>query len=285
MSIRLRLFLALGIVAVATVLWWERGKRGESVQKCERPVASPFAIGISSTVPATLTASATIPPLPSRERSDDVTEFLNMARNAAIDADEREKRIMELGQQGGADAIRKLSALGNADTYFNFAALNALSAIIDPDVATYLQSKLTHSDPRMVAAAVTSLAKVQGAEAVPQIALVLERNRRRDDGFQDIVCTACVNAFKNLRASSALPALALELEKTVGVTLHYEYGSTVVSAIDEIGDPAGVGALHDYIERLRALKASNSDDPKSEHYIQSKIDEALAATERLQPKK
>ena len=152
----------------------------------------------------------------------------------------------------------------------------------EPDVAAYLEAKLTHGDPRMVAAAVVSLARVEGAAAVEKIAAVLDRNRRRDDGHQDIVCTTCVETFKELRVPSALPALALELEKTVGVTLHHEYGSKVVAAIGEIGDPAGVGALQAYAERLRALKVKQSGNPKGEQYFQSKIDEVVATMTRLQ---
>jgi len=211
----------------------------------------------------------------------DIEEFLAMARNGAIDADVREKSIMELGRRGGPDAISKLMALGNADTYFNFAAVNALATLPTPAVAAYLEAKCFHADPRMVSAAVSSLAKVEGAAAVPKIADVLERNRIRDDGFQDLICAQCVNTLKELDVSSALPVLVLELEKTVGVSLQYEYGSAVVSAMGKIGDPAGLAALEAYAERLKALKVRPSNPEMGVQYFQSKIDEVEGTMNQL----
>jgi HEAT repeat protein len=211
-----------------------------------------------------------------------LAEFLSMAKNPAIPPDDRENRIMALGRQGDSEATRKLMALGNEDTYLNFAALRALGTIKHPEVTAYLETKLTNGDPRLVAAAVVSLAGAKGEASIAQIAGVLETNRLREDGHQDIVCSACIDALTELRASAALPALALELEKTVGVTLHHEYGSRVVEAIREIGDPAGVEALQAYAERLRTLKGKQSDNPKGEQYFQSKIDEVATAIVRLQ---
>jgi HEAT repeat protein len=205
-----------------------------------------------------------------------------MARNPTIAADERENRIMALGRQADSEATRKLMALGNEDTYLNFAALKALGTIKHPEVTAYLETKLTNGDPRLVATAVLSLAGVKGDTSVAQIARVLEENRLREDGHQDIVCAACIDAFTQLRSSAALPALALELEKTVGVTLHHEYGSRVVEAIREIGDPAGVKPLQAYAERLHALKGKQSGNPKGERYFQSKMDEVATAIAWLQ---
>jgi HEAT repeat protein len=215
------------------------------------------------------------------EEKPDIDAFLGMTRNAAIDADIREKSILELGRRGGPDAVRKLMALGNEDTYFNFAAVNALGAIQGPEVARYLEEKCFHADPRMVAAAVSSLAQIEGAAAVPPIAVVLERNRHRDDGHQDWVCSACVKALGDLAVPSAWSVLALELEKTVGVTLHYEYGSKVVAALGEIGNPACREALSAYMERLQAAKGKHFGNPKGEHYFQSKIDEVGGVLSRL----
>jgi hypothetical protein len=42
-----------------------------------------------------------------------LAEFLNMAKNPAIAADERENRIMALGRQADSEATRKLMALGD----------------------------------------------------------------------------------------------------------------------------------------------------------------------------
>ena len=280
------MLFVLGLVLVGLVLWWGHGNESKtSNQREAETCVPPFSSGLTATVPPSATNLSDAPtPVPAtpRSRNGDLAEFLNMAKNPAIAADEREDRIMALGRQSGAEATRKLMALGNEDTYLNFAALKALGTVKNPEVAAYLDAKLTNGDPRMVAAAVMSLAGVKGEASIAQIAGVLKKNRLREDGHQDIVCGACVTALTDLHASSALPTLVLELEKTVGVTLHHEYGSRVVAAIREIGDPAGVEALRAYAERLRALKSQQSGNPKGEQYFQSKLDEVASTIARLQ---
>ena len=210
-------------------------------------------------------------------RDGDVASFVAMARDVSIDAVEREQRIMELGRQGGPDAARRLMALGDEDTYLNFAALQALAGIPDPAVADYLTRKLEHGDPRMVAVAAVSLAAVQGPSAVASIAETLERNRLRPDGQQDVVCAACVEALQQIGDPAALPVLAAELDQTVGVSLSYDYGARIVSAIRAIGDPAGIATLQSYADRLRALQAAATDNPQAQHFFQREIDKTMAA--------
>jgi hypothetical protein len=280
------MLFVLGLVLAGLVLWWGHGNESKpSNQREAETCVPPFSSGLTATVPPSATNLSDVPPpVPGTPHSTngDLAEFLNMAKNPAIATDEREDRIMALGRQSGAEATRKLMALGNEDTYLNFAALKALGTVKSPEVATYLETKLTNGDPRMVAAAVMSLASVKGEAAIAQIAGVLNKNRLREDGHQDIVCGACVTALTDLHASSALPTLVLELEKTVGVTLHHEYGSRVVAAIREIGNPAGVEALRAYTERLRALKSQQTGNPKGEQYFQSKLDEVASTIIRLQ---
>lgn len=280
------MLLVLGLVLLGTVLWWGHGHESKTSNQREAGTREPpFSSGLTATDPPSTASRPDVPPLaPATPRSTngDLSEFLNMAKNPAIAADEREDRIMALGRQSGAEATRKLMALGNEDTYLNFAALKALGTFKSPEVAAYLDAKLTNGDPRMVAAAVVSLADVKGEASIAQIAGVLKKNRLREDGHQDIVCGACVSALTDLHASSALPTLVLELEKTVGVTLHHEYGSRVVAAIREIGDPAGVESLRAYAVRLLALKSQQSGNPKGEQYFQSKLDEVASTIAQLQ---
>lgn len=212
---------------------------------------------------------------------DEVATFLAMAKDATVDADERERRIMELGRAGDSTAARALMALGDEDTYLNFAAINALASIKNPEVDAYLVKKLQHGDPRMIAAAASSLAAIAGKTAVPSIAATLKDNRLRADGQQDVVCAACVEAFKRIGDASALPALAEELEKTVGVSLSYDYGSRIVSVIREIGDPAGIPILQSYATRLGELESGSADNPKAEHFFQSEIQKATEAMDYL----
>lgn len=269
---RLLLILSLAVI-VGAILRWGLPGGSECLREWHWRKGSQSPIMGNSPYDA-VTGSDLLASVPTNDRvRKDINEFLEMTRNTAINADVREKFIMELGRRGGPDAIPKLMALGNEETYFNFAALKALANLPTPEVAAYLEAKCFHPDPRMVSAAVSSLAKVEGAAAVPKIADVLARNRIRDDGFQDLICAQCVNTLKELGVSSALPVLLLELEKTVGVSLQYEYGSTVVAAVGEIGDPAGLAALEAYAERLKALKARQPNREMGVQYFQSKIDE------------
>lgn len=286
MSTRNQAFLILGAILVVSVLWWGRGYRA-----APNPPANGFTPAIPSQSGSPRSAvslpkgsqlpgvDATAIPTPA---GSELAAFLAMAKNTAIAPDEREAHIAELGKKGGTDASRKLMALGDEDTYLNFAAVRSLGAINSPEVTAYLETKLRDGDPRVVAEAVGSLAKIEGVEAIPWIAEVLIRNRRRDDGHQDIVCTACIEALKKIRAPSALRVLASELELTVGISLHHEYGSKVVEAIAEIGDPSGVSILRSYAERLQSLKVSQTGNPKGEQYFQSKIDEAMMAISQIQ---
>lgn len=211
----------------------------------------------------------------------DAAAFVAMAKDAAIDADERERCIMELGRTGDPAAAGALMALGNEDTYLNFAAVNAMANIKSREVEAYLVGKLQHGDPRMIAAAAGSLAAVAGKDAVPPIGAALENNRLRADGQQDVVCAACVEAFKRIGDAAALPALAEELEKTVGVSLSYDYGSRIVAAILAIGDPAGIPILQAYVARLGELAAGSTDNPKAEYFFQSEIRKATEAIDHL----
>lgn len=210
-----------------------------------------------------------------------VSTVVAMAKDTLIDADERQRRIMELGEDGGRAATRALMVLGDEDTYLNFAAINAMASIKDPEIEAYLVEKLQHGDPRMVAAAAASLAAIAGRTAVPSIAATLKENRSRADGQQDVVCAACVEALKRIGDASALPALAEELEKTVGVSLSYDYGSRVVSVIREIGDAAGIPTLQSYVERLSELKSGSAGNSKAEHFFQSEITKATEAIAHL----
>jgi HEAT repeat protein len=193
--------------------------------------------------------------------------------DAAIPVNQRMSEIDRLGQRGDAAAMQILMQLGDTYTYLNYKAVETLGNVKTPEVAKYLAGKTTDKDPRIVSCAVQSLARVQGAEAIPAIAATLAANRQRPDGFQDTVCSAGVKALGEIGSAQAIPALSEEFEKTVGKTLQHEYGSQVVAAFKAIGDRAGVPALEGYAARLRQQKDAMSDNPMGQRYLEGKIKE------------
>lgn len=193
--------------------------------------------------------------------------------DASIPVEKRLAEVEQLGKDGSANAVQTLMKLGDTYTYLNHKAVEALGNIQTPEVAKYLAGKTTDKDPRIVSCAVLSLARVQGAEAVPAIADVVAANRHRPDGFQDTVCGACVKAMGEIGSPRAVPALAEEFEKTVGKTLQHEYGSQVVAALKAIRDPGGVPALEGYAARLRKEKDAMGDNPMGQRYLESRIKE------------
>jgi hypothetical protein len=203
--------------------------------------------------------------------------------DAAIPVSQRMAEIDQLGQRGDAAAVQILMTLGDTYTYLNFQAIEALGRVKTPEVARYLAGKTGDKDPKIVAGAMQSLARVQGAEGIPVIAATIAANRQRPDGFQDTVCAAGVKALAEIGSPQAIPALAEEFEKTVGKTLQHEYGSQVVAAFKAIGDPAGVPALEAYAQRLQTQRDAMGKNPMGQHYLEGKIKEVREAIAALVP--
>jgi hypothetical protein len=174
--------------------------------------------------------------------------------------------------------------LGDAYTYLNFKAVEALGNVRTPEVAQYLAGKLGDQDPKVIAQAMQSLARVQGAAAVPALAAAIASNRQRPDGFQDTICAAGVKALGEIGSATAIPALAEEFEKTVGKTLQHEYGSQVVAAFRAIGDAAGVPSLQAYAARLEKEHAAMADNPMGQRYLEGKIKEVTDAISMIEQK-
>lgn len=211
----------------------------------------------------------------------DVARLVLHLQDPAIGAMERLKEIEALAQQGGAFAAQVLEGLGDAQNYLNYAAVTALGKVQAPGVTDYLKSKLTDGDPRVLSAAVGSLAKQQGAAAVQDITAVVKRNRQRADGFQDTVCAACVQALADTKSPLAIPLLDAELRESVGTTLQYAYGSQVVQALAVINNSAARPVLLAYANRLTVQAQKAGDNPMGQLYLQEKIREALTAAEAL----
>jgi len=198
----------------------------------------------------------------------DVLEKVKRFEDAAVPIEKRRAELAELAGTGGASAAAVLMALGRERTYLNYAAVEALGGVKADGVAEYLRSMLGDADPRVLSAAAKSLAKQQGEAAVPAIATVVKTNRQRPDGFQDMVCAACVQALADTRSAKAIPVLETELKETVGVTLQHEYGSQIVKALAALQDVAARPVLLAYADRLSQVLNKAGENPMGQRYME-----------------
>lgn len=215
------------------------------------------------------------------EAPSEIRRQLEHFGDTAVPVAQRLRELDQLGVKGDAESVSVLKAVGDAETYLNYAAIEALGHVRDSGVTEYLVAKLGDPDSRMVCAAVKSLAALEGAKAVPGIGVTLKANRSRPDGHQDLVCGTCVEALGAIGVPAAIPLLGAELKETRGVSLSYAYGSQVVAALKKIGDPAGRPVLLGYAAQL-AVEANNKPpDPMVQAYMQGLIREAQDAAETL----
>jgi HEAT repeat protein len=243
-----------------------------------QPSATPsVAPSTPPALPTPPVAKADTPPSYSAAVNAAVERF----KDASIPIEERMNDVQALARKGDAEAIGTLMALGSEDTYLNYLAVEALAKAKSADVAPYLQAKLQDRDPRIISAAVKGLSAQLGETAVPDIAKTMVANRKRDDGYQDTVCAACVDALAATQSSTAIPALGAELADTVGYTLQHDYGSRVVQALKTIDDSAAKPALEAYVARLKQQLAGMSGHPMGETYLKGKIDEAMKVIDEL----
>jgi hypothetical protein len=194
---------------------------------------------------------------------------------------DRLKALEDLGRLGDARSVAILKALGDRNTYLDYAAVEALGRVRTGTGADYLADKLDHADSRVICAAVRSLAAVQGEAALPRIVAALQAHRTRADGHQDVVRTACVEALGSLGVSAGVPPLKNELDLAVS-DLGYEYAASVVAALRQIADPAAIPVLRAYIVRLEKDYAAMTDNPMGQDYLREKIRETEAALRALE---
>jgi len=251
----------------------------------------PVAVPSAQTTAAVLSASAGAPPprvpspaTPTSLLPTDVRNLVAHFEDPSIPVPQRLQELKDLAKRGDALAVAVLEALGNEETYLNYAAVEALGQIHAPGVLEYLQTKTTNPDARVVCAAVKSLAALEGADAVSQIGVVLQANRARPDGHQDIVCGTCVVALGSIGSSAGVPLLATELKETYGYSLSHSYASQVVQALQSIGDPSGIPVLLTYVDRLTVEKQKMAKNPMGLEYLNGKITEAQKAAASLQKK-
>jgi HEAT repeat protein len=243
--------------------------------------APPPTFADAAAAAAAVTSNTPAEPVLAAGSDQDIARLVLHFQDPAVAVAERLKELEALVRRGDAFTASVLECLGDKRTYLNYAAVEALGRVQEPGVADYLKGKLTDGDPRVLAAAVRSLAKQQGDAAVPSIAAVVKGNRQRPDGFQDTVCAACVQALADTKSPRAIPLLDAELRETVGTTLQYEYGSQVVQALVAIHDSAARPVLLAYADRLTAQEQKAGNNLMGQRYMQAKIKEARDAAEAL----
>jgi hypothetical protein len=152
--------------------------------------------------------------------SSAVAQIVKRLKDPQIPVADRRRELAALAARADPQAVAALQALGREDTYLNDAAVAALGDLRRDDLVLYLKERTQDGNPRVVAAAVTSLGQTMGGAGVEAIAATVKSNRQRPDGFEHLVCSACVEALVLTKSESAIPVLGSEIAETVGKELN-----------------------------------------------------------------
>lgn len=232
---------------------------------------------------ATLTLIAGISPLPTQAAPAQINRYTNTRRPL----EQRHAEISQLGKQGDAQSIETLMALGNSDAYTRVKAIESLGEVGPAragmaksrnggtDIAVYLRDKLHHPEPGVVCAAIQSLVRIEGTNALDDVRAFLDRNRERIDGFQSVVLPVGVKALAEIDDPRSVGLLKREIDELVKPMQDFEYGSHIVGALERLGRSEGRSVLTSYASWLRSQVPA--DNPMVAEYIRVKREEALEA--------
>jgi HEAT repeat protein len=262
-------------------------------QKEERPAAPPAVQKAPAEAPAEAPAPAASERTDEREEAaiaaaaavaaavpaeaaqgDDVRAELARFKDTKRPLKQRRRDISILAKRGDARSIEILMALGDENTYLNWAAVEALGRCLKPDVTEYLKKKLESKEKRVMCAAVRSYARHMGEAAVPELADLLKKNRTRPDGYEKEVQSAIVKVMAGLNDPKTVPVLTEELTRYKETSWNLDYGSIVVGALGRVGTPAAHKAIKTYADGLAGMKP---EDPMAKKYFEDKIAEAQKA--------
>lgn len=216
----------------------------------------------------------------SNDRTETVTSSSKpVIQTSTPDLSERRAAISLLATAQDLESAQKLMRFGQESGLHNSAAVEALASFPQAEVTSYLNARLTDPDPRIVMAAAKGLAGRDGS--VLALTAAVKANRSRPDGFEHLVCAACVEALGKSRHPDAITALAAELQETVGTSLNLEYGSQVVAALGNTGSASAITALAAYRLRLGSKVERAKADSGVSAYLQQKINEIDTVISRL----
>ncbi len=204
----------------------------------------------------------------------DVRAELARFKDTSRPLEQRRRDISILAKRGDARSIEILMALGDENTYLNWAAVEALGTCLQPEVTAYLKGKLESSQTRVLSSALRAYARHMAEAAVPELTDLLKKNRTRPDGYEVEVQSEIVKVLAMLRAPAAVPALSDELTRYKEDAWDLEYGSVLVAALGRIGTPEARTAITAYADGLNGIKP---EDPLGKKYFEDKIAQAQAA--------
>lgn len=212
--------------------------------------------------PAATNLSAAAP-----KSNDPIAHF----SNTSISFSQRHAELQALGKKGDAASIKTLMLIGDAQIYANRYAVEALGQCQGVEVRAYLAGKLNDSDALLAIAAIQALGQVAAGAAIPALDEALVENHTRQDGLQNMVCTAVVQTLGLTASPAAAPALIQELQRVKDSNWDLEYGSAVIRALRNMDSPDSGSAMLAY---ANALAARMPTEPMARSFYERKIAEA-----------
>jgi HEAT repeat protein len=218
--------------------------------------------------------SSSVSLLEPADANDDIRAELARFKDKNRPLRQRRRDISILAKRGDTRSIEILMALGDENTYLNWAAVEALGRCLKPEVTEYLKGKLESDRKRVMCAAIRSYARHMGEAAVPELTALLKKNRTRPDGWEVQIQSEIVKVLAGLRDPKTVPALAEELTRYKESNWNLNYGSIVVAALGRVGTPNAHKAIKKYADGLAGMKP---EDPMARKYYEDKIAEARSA--------
>jgi len=270
------------ILAVLAVVWVLRARTHDhhvvaTPSKVETHPTSVVSSVVSKVVtpapvvvqPATVQKSATtnLPAAAVPKPNDPIAHF----SDTSISFSQRHAELQALGKKGDAASIKTLMLVGDAQIYANRYAVEALGQCQGVEVRAYLAGKLNDSDALLAIAAIQALGQVAAGAAIPALDEALVENHTRQDGLQNMVCTAVVQTLGLTASPAAAPALIQELQRVKDSNWDLEYGSAVIRALRNMDSPDSGSAMLAY---ANALAARMPTEPMARSFYERKIAEA-----------
>lgn len=281
----------LGIVAGVVLAVFLIGSQEEDSSVPSRPASKPAEetpVVVSAPADSTKTvesAAAAHTPKPAEAPAstpteeptppaDDVRAELERFTDTKRPIKQRRRDISLLAKRGDDRSIEILMALGDENTYLNWAAVEALGQCLKPEVTEYVKGKLEAKEKRVMCAAIRIYARHMGEAAVPELADLLKKNRTRPDGWEVQVQSEIVKVMAGLNDPKTVPVLTEELGRYKEQGWNLEYGSVVVAALGRVGTPDAHSAIKTYADGLVGMKP---EDPLARRHYEDKIAEAQSA--------
>lgn len=222
-----------------------------------------------------LESAATNAPPP---MTDEIRNKIRYFKDTTIAIEIRREELKRLARKADDQTLQILTTLGNERIYLNGAAVEALGAFkASPrkaEVEAYLREKLKTTDSQLLCSAIRGYTALAGADAVPELAVVLKDNRTRPDGHHEIIRMAVAKALVETASPEGLKVLDAELQRSGEKDWTLEYGSEIISVLAGHMTDDLRKTLRSYADRLEARKPAEA---LAAEYFDTKIKEARDA--------